>query len=81
MQSLLLKLTMGKHVYCQKPHTLFMNRLLNKLAAEYKVASQMGNQRFISEGVNLVCEWIGMVIWVKLQRLNAAQTVLSGHKD
>ena len=37
---------MGKHVYCQKPltHTVYESRLLTKLAAKYKVASQIGNQ-------------------------------------
>lgn len=53
-------LTMGKHVYCQKPltHSVYESRLLTKLAAEYKVATQMGNQGSSGEGVNLVCEAI-----------------------
>ena len=39
-------LTLGKHVYCQKPltHSVYESRLLTKLAAKYKVATQMGNQ-------------------------------------
>jgi hypothetical protein len=50
----------GKHVYVQKPltHTVYESRLLTKLAAKYKVATQMGNQGASDEGVNLSSEWI-----------------------
>jgi hypothetical protein len=53
-------ITMGKHVYCQKPltHTVYESRLLTHLAAKYKVATQMGNQGASGEGVNLTTEWI-----------------------
>jgi len=53
-------LTMGKHVYLQKPltHSVYESRLLTKLAAKYNVATQMGNQGSSAEGVNLTCEWI-----------------------
>ncbi len=53
-------ITMGKHVYLQKPltHTVYESRLLTKLAAKYKVATQMGNQGSSGEGVNLTTEWI-----------------------
>jgi hypothetical protein len=53
-------LTMGKHVFLQKPltHTVYESRLLTKLADKYKVASQMGNQGSSGEGVNLTTEWI-----------------------
>ncbi|MDR1500156.1 MAG: Gfo/Idh/MocA family oxidoreductase [Tannerellaceae bacterium] len=53
-------ITMGKHVYVQKPltHSVYESRLLTKLAAKYKVATQMGNQGSSGEGVDLVCEWI-----------------------
>ncbi|MDD4514168.1 Gfo/Idh/MocA family oxidoreductase [Massilibacteroides sp.] len=53
-------ITMGKHVYCQKPltHSVYESRLLTKLAAKYQVATQMGNQGSSGEGVNLTCEWI-----------------------
>jgi len=51
---------MGKHVYCQKPltHSIYESRLLTKLAAKYRVATQMGNQGNSGDGVNQVCEWI-----------------------
>ncbi len=53
-------ITMGKHVYCQKPltHSIYESRLLTKLAAEYKVATQMGNQGNSGDGVRQICEWI-----------------------
>ena len=39
-------ITMGKHVYCEKPltHSVYESRLLTKLAEKYDVATQMGNQ-------------------------------------
>jgi hypothetical protein len=51
---------LGKHVYVQKPltHTVFESRLLTRLAAKYKVATQMGNQGSSDEGVNLIVEWL-----------------------
>ncbi len=53
-------ITMGKHTYTEKPltHSVYESRLLTKLAAKYKVATQMGNQGASGEGVNLICEWI-----------------------
>lgn len=53
-------MAMGKHVYLQKPltHTVYESRLLTKLAAKHKLATQMGNQGSSGEGVNLTCEWI-----------------------
>lgn len=53
-------MTQGKHVYVEKPltHTVYESRLLTKLAEEYKVATQMGNQGASGEGVNLMTEWI-----------------------
>jgi len=53
-------MTMGKHVYVQKPltHSVYESRLLTKLAKQKKVATQMGNQGASGEGVNLTVEWI-----------------------
>jgi hypothetical protein len=53
-------ITLGKHVYVQKPltHSVYESRLLTKLAAKHKVATQMGNQGSSGEGVNLTVEWI-----------------------
>lgn len=51
---------MGKHVYCEKPltHSVYESRLLTKLAAKNKVATQMGNQGASGEGVRKICDWI-----------------------
>lgn len=53
-------LAAGKHVYCEKPltHTVYESRLLTRLAAKYRVATQMGNQGASGEGVRQVCAWI-----------------------
>ena len=50
----------GKHVYCEKPltHTVYESRLLSKLAAKHRVATQMGNQGASGEGVRKICNWI-----------------------
>jgi len=53
-------MTMGKHVYVQKPltHSVYESRLLTKLAAKYRVATQMGNQGSSGSGVRQICDWI-----------------------
>ncbi len=50
----------GKHVYVEKPltHSVYESRLLTKLAAKHKVATQMGNQGASSKGLNTLCEWV-----------------------
>lgn len=58
-------ITLGKHVYVQKPltHSVYESRLLTKLAAKYKVATQMGNQGASGAGVAETCEllWSGAI--------------------
>ncbi len=58
-------MTMGKHVYLQKPltHSVYESRLLSKLAAANKVATQMGNQGASGAGVAETCEilWSGAI--------------------
>jgi len=53
-------MTLGKHVYVEKPltHSVYESRLLTKLAAKHKVATQMGNQGSSLAGVRQVCDWI-----------------------
>ena len=53
-------MTLGKHVYVQKPltHSVYESRLLTKLAEKYKVATQMGNQGSSGPGVRQVIDWI-----------------------
>ena len=50
----------GKHVYCEKPltHSVYESRLLTKLAAKHKVATQMGNQGTSEAGLRQICDWI-----------------------
>ena len=58
-------ITLGKHVYVQKPltHSVYESRLLTKLAKKYKVATQMGNQGASGSGVAETCEilWSGAI--------------------
>jgi len=53
-------ITLGKHVYTQKPltHSVYESRLLTKLAEKYKVATQMGNQGNSGIDIRRVSEWI-----------------------
>ncbi|MGI6572184.1 MAG: Gfo/Idh/MocA family protein [Fermentimonas sp.] len=53
-------ITMGKHVYVEKPltHSVYESRLLTKLAEKYQVATQMGNGGASSPGVRQINNWI-----------------------
>jgi len=53
-------ITMGKHVYVQKPltHSVYESRLLTRLADRYNVATQMGNQGASAGGTNKTLEWL-----------------------
>ena len=53
-------MNMGKHVYVQKPltHSVYEARLLRKLAARNKVATQMGNQGSAENGLRRAVEVI-----------------------
>ena len=58
-------MNLGKHVYLQKPltHSVYESRLLSKIAAANKVATQMGNQGASGAGVAETCEilWSGAI--------------------
>ncbi len=58
-------MTLGKHIYLQKPltHSVYESRLMTKLAAKHKVATQMGNQGASGAGVAETCEliWSGAI--------------------
>ena len=51
----------GKHVYCQKPltRTVWEAQELEKAAARFGVATQMGNQGYSNPGARECCE----IIW------------------
>lgn len=53
-------LRQGLHVYCEKPltHTIEEARLITKLAAEKKLATQMGTQNHEHPGYLRTIEWI-----------------------
>ncbi len=53
-------MTMGKHVYVEKPltHTVYESRLLTKLAEKHQVATQMGNQGSSGDDVQILTEWL-----------------------
>ena len=53
-------MTLGKHVYVQKPltHTIYESRLLTKLAEKHKVVTQMGNQGASSDDSSKTIEWL-----------------------
>ena len=53
-------ITMGKHVYVQKPltHTIFEARQLRELAKKHNVCSQMGNQGTASDGLRRAVEFL-----------------------
>lgn len=63
----------GKHVYCEKPltHTVYESRLLTKLAAKHRVATQMGNQGASADGVRKVCNWIWNGVIGEVTRVEA----------
>ncbi len=50
----------GKHAYVEKPLTLYAyeSRLLTKLAAKHKVATQQGNQGASSAGTRKALNWL-----------------------
>jgi len=52
-------MTMGKHVYVEKPltHTIYESRLLTKLTKKHGLATQMGNQGSSGDGVRTACAW------------------------
>jgi len=57
----MLALQAGLHVYCEKPlsHTIAEARMLRQMAADTKVATQMGHQGHCEEGYRRLCEYIG----------------------
>jgi predicted dehydrogenase len=56
----LMAMKMGKHVYCEKPLTWSIEeaRLMAKVCAEKKLATQMGNQGHANRGNRVVVEWV-----------------------
>lgn len=56
----LMALRAGKHVYCEKPltHNIWEARLLEKVATESGLATQMGNQGHSTDGIRETVEYL-----------------------
>ena len=56
----LLAMSLGKHVYCEKPltKTVYEARLMAEVAAEKGLATQMGNQGTSGDGLRRATDWI-----------------------
>ncbi len=56
----LMAMSLGKHVYCQKPltHSLYEARLMTQAARQYKVQTQMGNQAHAGEPIRRAVELV-----------------------
>jgi len=61
----MMAMSLGKHVYVQKPmtHSIYEARMLTEAARKYKVATQLGNQGHSGDGVRRLCEmiWSGAI--------------------
>jgi len=67
-----LAMSMGKHVYCQKPltQTIFEARQLRDLAANKKLATQMGNQGSANDGLRRAVEIVQGGVIGQVQQLH-----------
>jgi len=56
----LMAMSLGKHVYCQKPltHSLYEARAMTQAARYYKVQTQMGNQAHAGEPIRRAVELV-----------------------
>ena len=52
-------MSMGKHVYVQKPmaHDIYEARIMTEAAHKYNVVTQMGNQGASGDGVRMLQDW------------------------
>jgi hypothetical protein len=62
----------GKHVYCQKPltQTVYESRYLRKLAREYGVVTQMGNQGSSEDGLRRAVEIVHAGVIGKIKQIH-----------
>ncbi|WP_234406367.1 Gfo/Idh/MocA family protein [Prolixibacter bellariivorans] len=75
-------MTLGKHVYVQKPltHSVYESRLLTKLADKYQVATQMGNQAHQAKAFARPANGCGTEKLVILPKSKLSRIVRFGHK-
>ena len=66
-------MSMGKHVYVQKPltHNIREARLLTEAAEKYKVVTQMGNQGASGDDVRKVQEWVNAGLIGDISRVHS----------
>ncbi len=66
-------MSMGKHVYVQKPltHDIYEARLLTEAANKYKVVTQMGNQGASGDDVRTVKEWVDAGLIGEISRVHS----------
>ncbi len=61
----MIAMSLGKHVYCEKPltHTVWEARQMARAARKFKVMTQMGNQGHCGTGNRELCEmiWAGAI--------------------
>lgn len=83
----LMAITMGKHVFIQKPLTrsVWETRELTRLARRHNVITQMGNQGHAGQGIRLAREWVqaGVIgdvrevhMWTKKLEIGAYRSAL-----
>ncbi len=68
----IMAMKLGKHVYCQKPltHSVYEARRMAQVAAETKVATQMGNQAHAGEPIRRGVEWVRAGIIGKVREVH-----------
>jgi predicted dehydrogenase len=66
-------ITLGKHVYVQKPltHSVYESRLLSKLAKKYRVATTMGNQGSSTDDASKTIEWLQSEVIGPIRKVEA----------
>ena len=81
----IMAITMGKHVFIQKPLTrsVWEARELRLAARKHNVVTQMGNQGHAGDGVRLVREWVqaGLIGNVSAYEDLALEASLRGGRD
>jgi hypothetical protein len=72
----MMAMTMGKHVYCEKPltHDVYESRLLRETAAKRNVATQMGNQGTASEAFRRCVELVQGGVLGEIREVHAWNT-------
>ena len=78
----LMAMRLGKHCFCQKPltRTVYEARLMAKVAAEKKVATQMGNQGTASRALRQAAAWLRPACWGRCAKFTSGPIAPSGRR-